>query len=138
VADAYRRATLADVRGAFNIAAEPPLGPSELADVFGAPALELPPRAVRAAVAASHWLHLQPTPVGWLDLALGVPLLSSARARDELGWAPTVDAATTLAELLDGLRAHRGGATPPLDTAAESGSLRWRELVNLVGIGQRP
>jgi nucleoside-diphosphate-sugar epimerase len=138
VADAYRRAVLADVHGAFNVAAEPPLGPRELGDVFGAPALELPPRVLRRAVSLTHALRLQPTPVGWLDLALGVPTMSTSRARDELGWTPTIDAAATLGELLDGLRSHRGGPTPPLDADAESGLLRWRELVNLVGIGQRP
>ena len=138
VADAYRRAVLADVDGPFNIAAEPPLGPRELGDVFGAPPLELPRRLVRAAVAASHALRLQPTPPGWLDLALGVPVMSSERARTELGWEPRIDAAATLAELLDGLRAHAGGRTPPLDADRESGPLRSREVANVAGLRQQP
>jgi nucleoside-diphosphate-sugar epimerase len=140
VADAYRRALLADVRGAFNVAADPPLDAERLGRVFGAPPLELPPRSVRAAVAASWRLRLQPTPEGWLDMGLGVPLMSTTRVRSELGWRPAHDSEATLDELLRGLRRGEGGATPPLDAAAESGPLRVRELANLVGVGvgERP
>jgi UDP-glucose 4-epimerase len=137
VADAYRRALLADVSGAFNIAADPPLGPRELGEVFGAPPLELPPRPVRALVAATWRLRLQPTPEGWLDMGLGVPLMSTARAQELLGWRSTIDSFATLAELLEGLRAHQGGATPPLDREEESGPLRVHELANLVRVGDR-
>ena len=35
VGQAYLRAVLADVSGAFNIAAEPPLGPEEMAERIG-------------------------------------------------------------------------------------------------------
>src|SRR2546423_522607 len=42
VGDAYRRAIVGDVRGAFNIAAEPVLDPDELADLLGARKLPLP------------------------------------------------------------------------------------------------
>lgn len=132
VADAYRRAVLSDASGAFNIAADPPLGARELGEVFGAPPLELPPRPVRALVAAGWRLRLQPTPEGWLDLGLGVPLMSTARAQAELGWRAERDSRATLTELLDGLRAHQGGATPPLDRDAESGPFRVRELANLL------
>ena len=64
VADAYRRAVLADVEGPFNIAAEPALGARELGEVFGAPPVELPRRLVRAAVAASHALRSAADPAG--------------------------------------------------------------------------
>ena len=138
VADAYRRAALADVEGPFNIAAEPPLGARELGQVFGAPPVELPRRLVRAAVTGSHALRLQPTPPGLLALALEVPVTSTERARTELGWEPQIDAAATLAELLDGLRAHAGGPTPPLDADRERIPLRIREIANLAGLRQQP
>jgi nucleoside-diphosphate-sugar epimerase len=131
VAEAYRLCLLVDTYGAFNIAAQPALGPNELGRAFGAPPLELPPGAVRTAVRISHRLHLQPTPEGWVDMGLNVPVMSTARARAELRWEPRHDAYETISELLDGLRHHRGGPTPPLDRAEESGPFRLRELANL-------
>jgi UDP-glucose 4-epimerase len=64
--------------------------------------------------------------------------MSTERARTELGWQPHTDAATTLAELLAGLRAHAGGPTPPLDADRESGPLRTHEVANLAGLRQTP
>src|SRR3954468_15175832 len=47
VGQAYLRAVLADVEGAFNIAAEPPLSPEELAEWMGVPSFPLPRGLVR-------------------------------------------------------------------------------------------
>ena len=78
-----------DVRGAFNVAAEPVLDAPELARLLDARPVPVYPSALlRAAVDASWKLRLQPTPPGWLDLALGVPIMDTTRARDELGWTP--------------------------------------------------
>jgi hypothetical protein len=63
---------------------------------------------------ATFRAHLQPTEPGWLDLALGVPIMSTERARRELGWAPQHDACDALEGLLDGLRSGTGGPTPVL------------------------
>jgi len=133
-ADAYRRAILSDARGAFNIAAEPALDPRRLAEIFEARPVPVPRRLARAAVATLWRLHLQPTPPGWLDMALAVPLLDTARARVELGWSPQTPADQALRELLDGIREQAGEPTPPL-SATTSGRLRLREL--LTGVGQR-
>lgn len=134
VGDAYRRALLSDARGAFNLAAEPPVGPEELADIFQARRVRIPPRALRGAAAATYRLRLQPTEPGWVDMALGVPLIDSTRARLELGWSPGRSSTETLRELLEGLRRGAEGQTPPL-ARATSGPVRIREL--LTGIGSR-
>jgi len=60
-------------------------------------------------------------------MALAVPLMSSGRARVELGWSPRKSSEEALLELLDGLRTGAGYPTPPLDPAA-SGPLRVDEL----------
>ena len=73
VGDAYRRAVVRDVRGAFNIAAEPAIGPEELGSVLKARPLRLPARLLRAAAELSWRAHLQPADAGWIDLALGFP-----------------------------------------------------------------
>ncbi len=133
VADAYRRAVMTPAaRGAYNVAADPVLDGAELGRLLGAHPLPVDARLLRMATAASYKLRLQPTPAGWLDLALGVPLLDSTRARVELGWEPTRSASDALLELLDGLRDSAGFPTPPLD-ASSGGPLRLRELLTGVG-----
>jgi nucleoside-diphosphate-sugar epimerase len=133
VADAYARAIAErDVRGAFNVAAEPVLDPQTLGEILGARPVGMPASVVRAATDLAWRLRLQPTPPGWLDLALGVPLMDTTRARTELGWEPQHDAGQALAELLDGLRRGAGGDTPPLQADA-GGAARERELATGVG-----
>ena len=117
-ADAYRRAVIGDARGPFNVAADPVLDGAELGRVLGARAVPVPAPALRGAAALSWRLHLQPTPPGWVDLALGVPVLDTGRARRELGWRPTVSAGQALRELLEALADGSAAPTPPLEAGA--------------------
>jgi len=133
VGRAYLRAVLADVDGAFNIAAEPPLSPEEMAKRIGVRSFPVPSRVVRRLADLSWRLRLQPTPPGWLDMALAVPLMSSARAREELGWEPSHSGVEALEELLEGLREGHGAATPPLE--ADSAGARFDDLK--AGVGAR-
>ena len=135
VGEAYHLAVKRDASGPFNIAAEPVLDPSELARIFGARTVPVPRGVARAAAAVSWRLRLQPTPEGWVDMALGVPLLDTTRARTELGWSPSRRADDALLELFDGLRERAGVETPPLSPRA-GGRLRARELTT--GIGRKP
>lgn len=134
VGDAYRRAVVRAVDGAFNIAAAPPIGPPELASLLHARRLPVPARVLRAAAALTWRAHLQPADAGWIDLALGVPLMDVSRARRELGWQPRTSSLDALGELLTGIRDGSGGATPPLDPQA-GGPLRVGEFAT--GIGAR-
>lgn len=132
VAEAYRLALTSDASGAFNIAADPVLGTATVAAVLKAREVALPAGAVRPLAGAAWRLRLSPTPPGWLDLAVGTPVLDSSRARSELGWKPQRTSIEALEELLDGLRAGAGGPTPPL---APRSRLRLREV--LTGVGAR-
>jgi ferritin-like metal-binding protein YciE len=134
VGQAYLQATLADVRGAFNIAAEPPLSPEEMARRLGVRSFPVPAAAVRGLADLSWRLRLQPTPPGWLDMALNVPLMSSGRARSELGWAPRHSGVEALEELLQGMRRGQGYPTPPL--AEDSLGARVEDLQSGVGARQ--
>ncbi|HET7121126.1 MAG TPA: DUF892 family protein [Solirubrobacterales bacterium] len=134
VGRAYLRAVLADVDGAFNIAAEPPLSPEELAERIGVRSFPVPARVVRRLADLTWRLRLQPTPPGWLDMARNVPLMSSDRARAELGWEPRHSGLEALEELLDGLRHGHGAATPPLE--ADSARARIDDLKTGVGARQ--
>jgi nucleoside-diphosphate-sugar epimerase len=135
VAQAYRLAALEpDARGAYNIAAAPVLDPDELGRILGAKPVPVDRRIVRALADLTWRARLQPTPPGWFDMALAVPLMDTARARRELGWTPRRTAAEALLELLDGMRHGAGAPTPPLAPGG-SGLLRLGELA--AGVGRR-
>jgi UDP-glucose 4-epimerase len=114
VGEAYRLALLSDARGAFNVAAEPVLDADELARLLEARKVRVPARFLRAFVAATWRLRLQPTPEGWFDMALAVPLLDTTRAREELGWRPRHRADEAVLELLEGFQEGARAETPPL------------------------
>lgn len=116
VGEAYRLAVTGDARGAFNIAADPVITPEVLAEVVGGRTFRgIHPRLVRGAAWLTHRLRLQRTEPGWIDLALGAPMMSTAAATSELGWQPSRSSTDTLGELLKGLAGREGTATPPLE-----------------------
>jgi nucleoside-diphosphate-sugar epimerase len=134
VGEAYRLAVTRDVRGPFNLAGEPVLDPAELGRLLGARPVPVPARVLRAAAAAAWRARLTPTPPGWVDMALSVPLMYVTRAAAELHWRPGRSSGEALLDLLEGLRHDAGLPTPPLDPKT-SGPLRSRELAG--GIGAR-
>jgi len=138
VARAYRLALVdGTARGAYNVAAEPALDADALAHLLGARPVPVPAAVLRSAAALTWWARLQPTEPGWVDLGLGVPLMDTARAREELGWEPRHGAGEAFMELFDGLRRGAGGATPPLAPGA-GGPARVREVAQGVGARNEP
>ncbi len=135
VGEAYRLALLSGARGPFNLAADPPIGPPELGEIMRARRVRVPAGLLRMGAACTYALRLQPSEPGWVDMALGVPLMDSARARSELGWEPRHNAIDTVRELIEGIRRGSDEQTPPL-ARRTSGPGRVREL--LTGIGARP
>jgi UDP-glucose 4-epimerase len=136
VAEAYRLAVTGDARGAFNVVADPVLDSARLARILGGRLVRVPERAMRRVVDVTWRLHLQPTPPGWVDLALCSPLLDATRARTELGWNPRRTAEDAIRELLAGVREGAGEPTPPLDPKA-GGPARVEELATRVGESER-
>ena len=134
VGEAYRLAVVSDVRGPFNLAADPVLDGPTLARIFDARAVRVPADILRGAAGLSWRLRLQPTPAGWVDLGLGVPLLDVGRAVSELGWRPRRGADEAVLELAEGIRTGAGLETAPL-APRSGGRARWRELVG--GVGSR-
>jgi nucleoside-diphosphate-sugar epimerase len=135
VAEAYRLALMSpDARGAYNVAADPVLDPDRLAKLLGARKVPVPARVLRAAAAVTWRLRLQPTPEGWVDMGLGVPIMSTTRVRSDLGWKPRRTGEEALMELLDGMQKGAGADTPPLEGGG-AGPFRVREF--LTGIGGR-
>jgi nucleoside-diphosphate-sugar epimerase len=114
-AHAYRLAVHTQVRGAFNLAAEPAVDAEVLGELLGVRRqVRLPRTAVRSAVAAAWGLRLLPASPHLFDAVLRLPLMDCTRARVELGWRPTKPATEVLEEFLQGFREGAGAGTEPL------------------------
>jgi UDP-glucose 4-epimerase len=92
IADAVALALLAGARGAFNVAADDALPPRELARRGGLRAVRVPRSVARTAAAVSPWLARigigQATDPAWLETAGVRMIVSSEKAKRELGWRP--------------------------------------------------
>ena len=115
VGEAYRLAATGDAHGAYNVAADPVVDPDALARLLHARKVPVPESVLRGATSLTWKLRLQPSPPGWIDLALQTPLLDASRARDELGWSPRFTGLQALEDVLRGIREHAGSDTPPLE-----------------------
>ncbi|MFD1213366.1 NAD-dependent epimerase/dehydratase family protein [Arthrobacter sp. GCM10027362] len=114
IADAYWRVVDQRASGAFNVAADPVFTPELLAGMLGARrVLDVPVGLVRAAVGISWVLRLQATDPGWIDMAANVPIMSTARVREELGWEPKYNSLEALQAVLDGLSEGDGIEASP-------------------------
>ena len=115
LAAALREIALGGHDGAFNIAAPDVLRGPDLAAVLDhGRVLEVPVRLARAAVHAGWLTRGVAISPGWIDLAAGVPLMSTDRARAELGWEPRWSAVEALADLVDGMARGSGTSSPVL------------------------
>jgi len=131
VGEAFRLALHADVRGAFNLAAEPILNSAVIAEALHARLVAVSPNVMRTVASISWHLRLQRSDPGWVDLCLQSPLIDSTRARTELGWAPLRSGVSALLELLDGIRDDAGISTPPLAPSLGKGtSTHWLRLAH--------
>lgn len=116
VGRAYALAAVKGIGGAFNICADDVVTGKDVADILGhGRTVELPVATVRAALAAAYRTGAVAADPGWIDMAMGVPLLDSGRARRELGWEPRVSAKDALVELVDGMIEGAGGTSAPLN-----------------------
>ncbi len=113
VGEAYRTAVLSDCTGAFNIAAEPVIGPAELADMLHARPVRIAPRVLRAGAAVSYRLRLQPAEPGWVDMGLGVDHLRHRSHRPRWMDPPPADRREErVSDALDRARGVAAGVGP--------------------------
>jgi len=125
LADAFARATYRRAAGAFNIAADPVITPQIVAGALRSRPLPVRARPIRAVMAMAWRAHLIAADPGWLDLATELPVMSTRRARDVLGWSPAVDGADALREMVRAIASPSAvPASPPL---SRDGT--WRERV---------
>jgi hypothetical protein len=108
------------------------LDPPELGRLLGGRPVPIPAAVLRAGAKATWYAHLQPSPPGWVDMALGVPIMDTSRARRELGWEPRHSSGEALLDLIEGMRRSEGVETPPLSPKT-GGPARLREFLTGVG-----
>ncbi len=131
---AFRLAATRDVRGAFNIAADPVMDAAELADVLGARTVRVPERGGGPRSpprGACTWCLASP---GLFDLAMQIPVMDTSRASPSSGGRPS----TVPARRSPSSWRACGGAgrdTPPL-APGTGGPARAREFAT--GVGRRP
>lgn len=114
VADAYWRVVQHKAGGAFNVAAEPVLGPDGIASVLGAKRiLPVPVALVRALASITYRLRVQPTDPGWVDMADAVPVMDTTRIREVTGWSETISSLEAVRQVLDNLDGREGLGNAP-------------------------
>jgi nucleoside-diphosphate-sugar epimerase len=113
-AEAYTLAVRADVRGAFNLAADPVVDAETLTASLGGTPMRVPVAPLRAALAAAWHARLAPAAPDLFDFVLRMPLMDTSRARSELGWSPVHSSVDAIDAFRAGLRSGRGFPTPPL------------------------
>ena len=138
VAEAIVRVLESRAPGAFNLAAPTAITAGDIAHVLGARLVHVPSAAVRAAVSLSWHARIQPVDPGWVDMGFALPLLDSGRARSELGWSPTHDALSVLAETVEGMREAAADRSPVLRPRSVAGSLRRFASRGPVSSRERP
>jgi UDP-glucose 4-epimerase len=114
VADAFIAAMDRRAAGPFNLAAEPPVGRDQVAEVLGAHPIHVPSTVLGPLVDLSWRARVQPIDRGWIDMAFAVPLLDCGRAATELDWRPRYSSIEALAEVIAGVReqAHTDDSPP--------------------------
>jgi UDP-glucose 4-epimerase len=113
-AAAYAQAVRSDVRGAFNLAADPIVDGETLTASLGGKAVRVPVAPVRAVLAGAWHARLAPVAPDLFDFVLRMPLMDTSRAQAELGWRPVHSSIEAIDAFRAGLRCGNGFPTPPL------------------------
>jgi UDP-glucose 4-epimerase len=73
---------------------------------------------VRTAVSLAYAARVVASDPGWVDMAMGAPVMDTARITGELGWEARHTAADALQEVVRGMAEGRGLASTPLRPSA--------------------
>ena len=132
VGRAFAAGVVSSTSGAFNLCADEVLEGKDLASLFDARPVSIPPKVLRVGLRAAWTAHTVPAPPDLFDALMRLPMMSNGRAKKDLGWSPQVSASDALQDLLAGLRRGAGHPTPPLDAEA-GGPARSEEFGSGVG-----
>ncbi len=120
VGEAFATAVLSDVRGAFNLAADPVIDVDVLATTLRARKVRMKASTLRALVDVTYRLRLQPSDAGFFDLLVQGPLVDASRAKRELRWTPRRSSTEALLEVFTWIAERAGMPTAPLQPAGQT------------------
>lgn len=103
----------ASVRGPVNLAGDGVMRRTDIEELLQARTVEVPPALAQGALEAAWRVRAAPVPGGLLAALMHVPVLSTTKARDELGWRPRHTGKEAVSALR-GLPEQAGSQTPPL------------------------
>ena len=92
--------------GAYNLAGEGEITLADIADEFGWYSIPVPELAVDATAEVVARLPFLPDEASWIEALRRPVLMDTARAREQLGWAPEHDAHETLCQTIAAHRAE--------------------------------
>jgi UDP-glucose 4-epimerase len=102
VADAVVLALVSRARGAFNLSADEPLGAADLAKKTGLRLVRVPRGMLRRSAALSLWFARRgfgrDVDPSWFDVGDAAVIVSSERAKRELGWKPRCPTSASVVE----------------------------------------
>lgn len=94
---AFARCAVGDgAPGAYNVAADGVLTGPDVARLLGLTPVRVPRRLTEAAARAAAALPLVPAGLEWIEAAAHPAIMDTAKAKRELGWAPSHSALDTL------------------------------------------
>jgi UDP-glucose 4-epimerase len=114
VAAAVVAAVERPVRGPVNLAGPGLLRRAEVERVLGSRTVEVPSAVVRGALANAFRTRLAPVPPELYDAFMRLPVMATAKAREELGWEPAHTAEDAVEAMLSGAEMRAGSTMPPL------------------------
>jgi UDP-glucose 4-epimerase len=114
VASAVTSTIRREAEGPFNIAADDLVDRAVLGRLLGARTVEVPPAAVGLGLRAAFRGRVAPVPGELFDALHRIPVMSTRRAEEVLGWRPGRTSASAVQEFLRGAAGAAGAPTPPL------------------------
>lgn len=112
--EAFAAAVEGDVSGAYNVAADDVLEASDVAALLNARPLRVDAKRMRPLVGTAWRAHASKAPPELFDTMMSLPVMSTRRARDDLGWRPQMTAADAIGSFLAGTAERETGPTPAL------------------------
>lgn len=114
LSEAFVAAIEGRAAGAYNVAADDVLEAPDVAALLNARAVRVEARRMRALVGTGWKAHASKAPPELFDTMMSLPVMSTRRARDDLGWRPRTTGADAIGSFLAGTSERDTGPTPVL------------------------
>ena len=112
--EAFVAAIEGEAVGAYNLAVDDVLGGADVSSLLNARPFFVETQRMRQLVSMAWKAHASKAPPDLFDTMMSLPVMSTQRARDDLGWRPRTTAASAIGSFLSGTADRESGPTPAL------------------------